>query len=356
MGLLSIRAGGLPSRLARLVACLLLLGCAPQAQARAVRVEERVRVNGAALYLMTRGASQDLPVMIWLHGGPGGAERPLFRLYNAPLERRLIVAYLDQRGAGRSFDPAADPKQLTVARHIADLDAVVDHLRRRYGRDKVILVGHSWGATLGLLYAQAHPEKVAAFAGVGQPVNEVARQRAQYDFVLAEARRRNEPQVLARIAQIGPPPYSADREIATQRIVERYGGYFHRQPSFPLVLMRGVAGGHIAPWELARFFRGNEVSLEAMNDEALRLDLAASTPAVSVPVIFMLGRHDRQVDSRLAAAYFETLQAPQKRLQWFEESAHNPPFEEPEAFNAALLRLLAQVGAISADGTGGPAG
>ena len=181
MGLLSIRAGGLPSRLARLAACLLLLGCAPQAQARAVRVEERVRVNGAALY-------------------------------------------------------------------------------------------------------------------------------------------------------------------------------FHRQPSFPLVLMRGVAGGHIAPWELARFFRGNEVSLEAMNDEALRLDLAASTPAVSVPVIFMLGRHDRQVDSRLAAAYFETLQAPQKRLQWFEESAHNPPFEEPEAFNAALLRLLAQVGAISADGTGGPAG
>ena len=61
---------------------------------------------------------------------------------------------------------------------------------------------------------------------------------------------------------------------------------------------------------------------------------------MGVPVHFLLGRYDRQVDSRLAAAYFERLQAPRKTLVWFENSAHNVPFEEPEAFNATVVRLL----------------
>jgi pimeloyl-ACP methyl ester carboxylesterase len=66
-------------------------------------------------------------------------------------------------------------------------------------------------------------------------------------------------------------------------------------------------------------------------------------------VLFFLGRHDRQVDARLAARYFETLEAPCKRLVWFESSAHNVPFEEPEAFQRAVL-LDAPVGATAGTG------
>ena len=80
------------------------------------------------------------------------AERPLFRYFNSGLEHRFVVVYWDQRGAGRSFDRQADPRRLTVAQHLRDLDAVVDHLRNVLGRRRIILVGHSWGAALGLLY------------------------------------------------------------------------------------------------------------------------------------------------------------------------------------------------------------
>jgi pimeloyl-ACP methyl ester carboxylesterase len=59
-------------------------------------------------------------VLLWLHGGPGGAERPLSRYYNHELEEHFVVAYWDQRGAGRSFDADADPQDLTVACHLAD--------------------------------------------------------------------------------------------------------------------------------------------------------------------------------------------------------------------------------------------
>lgn len=334
-----------------IAAGLLLAGCG-QAEARAapVRLQERIAAPGAQLYLLTRGEDPTAPVRVWLHGGPGGAERPLFRLYNADLEKHFLVAYLDQRGAGRSYEPAADPRQLTIARHLSDLDLVVDHLRRRHGRRKVILIGHSWGAALGLLYTHQQPEKVAAFVGVALPVNELQRQAAQAEFVRAEALRRGEREVLERLDRIGPPPFSASREIAVQRLVERYGGYFRKPQNAPLLLARSILGGHLWPWELGRVLRANAVSLEAMNDELLRLDLARSVPAVSAPVVFMLGRHDRQVDSRLAEAYFHKLSAPAKRLLWFEHSAHNVPFEEPARFNAAVPRALAELGVLTAAG------
>jgi pimeloyl-ACP methyl ester carboxylesterase len=51
---------------------------------------------------------------------------------------------------------------------------------------------------------------------------------------------------------------------------------------------------------------------------------------------FLLGRYDRHVPSELAEAYFERIDAHYKRLVWFEESAHNPPFEEPDKFNRVL--------------------
>jgi len=296
--------------------------------------------------MAVRGDDASAPVLIWLHGGPGAAERPLFQLFNSSLERRFIVVYLDQRGTGRSFDPKADPRRLTITRHLADLDIVIDHLRTEFKKQKVILIGHSWGSALGLLYAQAHPEKVAAFVGVGQETSELAREKSQYDFVKTEATRHGDSDALARLEKIGPPPFSAKRELAIQDLVDRYGGYFHNRPCFFWVVLRGIIGGYVTPWELPRMIRGNEVSLKAMNAELLKLDLRTRVPKVDVPVIFMLGRYDRQVDSRLAAAYFKKLIAPAKRLMWFEKSAHNIPFEQPKTFNKAVPRLLEEVGAI----------
>jgi hypothetical protein len=52
---------------------------------------------------------------IILHGGPGGAERPLFRYFNIELENHFVVVYWDQRGAGRSFDPKVDLHRLSIA-------------------------------------------------------------------------------------------------------------------------------------------------------------------------------------------------------------------------------------------------
>ncbi len=330
--------------------CALIMGCAPsltKATGAPVPIErsEYLAVDGAELFLLTRGADRRAPALLWLHGGPGGAERPLFRYFNGDLEDHFVVAYWDQRGAGRSFDPAADSHRLTIARHLADLDVVVDHLRQSLGQNKIALIGHSWGTALGLLYAQAHPDKVSAFIGVAQVVATRDEQQAQYDFVLAEASLRKDDNALARLRVIGPPPHkTATQVLAMETLAGRYGGVFHKEPHRMWILVHGILRGLVTPWEIPGFIRANNVSLEAMNEELLGLDLARSVPSIDVPVFFFLGRHDRHVEATLAAAYFGALRAPLKSLIWFENSAHNAPFEEHDLFNANVWSTLQSIG------------
>lgn len=305
---------------------------------------QQVTAGDASLYLLVRGGRCDAPLMLWLHGGPGGAQTPLFRLYDRALEDGFLVAYWDQRGAGLSYDPDADPLKLTIARHLDDLDLVVDHLRARYGKRRLALVGHSWGSALGLLYAQRHPDKVSVVVGVNQLVSGLRAQQGQYAFARARATELGDDDALERLQEIGEPPLGAQSELRLQSLVDRYGGYFHRRPSFAWAVIAGIARGYIAPWDIPSYIRANEVSLAAMQDELNALDLGRQLTSLQTPVVFMLGRYDRQLDAEQAADYFDILSAPAKRLIWFEHSAHNIPFEEPDRFVASLGAVLNEFG------------
>lgn len=302
---------------------------------------EYLSVDGAELYLHVRGADSRAPIMLWLHGGPGGAERPLFRYYNSALENHFIVVYWDQRGAGRSFSSQADPGLLTVARHLADLDSVVDHLIRTLRQDRVILVGHSWGTALGMLYARAHPEKVSAFVGVNQIVSMREAHVAEYTFLQKEATKRGDQKTLRRLEAIGEPPFDSAKEaLGVEELAREYGGLFHQEPNRFGVVFGAIFRGLVTPWEIPSFIRANHISLDAMHDELLGLNLTRDVPSLNVPVLFFLGRHDRHTDSRIASRYLGDLKAPFKRLVWFDESAHNIPFEEADRFNITLVREL----------------
>ncbi|UQT47886.1 lysophospholipase [Flavonifractor plautii] len=91
--------------------------------------------------------------------------------WQGALEAAFTVVHWDQRGSGNTYyrDPAAPPP--TVERLLSDLDELVYALRARYGRDRLFLLGHSWGSLLGGLYALRRPEKLSAWLPVSQMVD-----------------------------------------------------------------------------------------------------------------------------------------------------------------------------------------
>lgn len=112
----------------------------------------RLAVDGLhTLYFEQSGHVQGVPVVV-LHGGPGAGSSPSHRRFFDPAFYRIVV--FDQRGAGRST-PHGELRDNTTQHLIADLEA----LRRQLGIERWLLFGGSWGSTLALAYAQAHPQR-----------------------------------------------------------------------------------------------------------------------------------------------------------------------------------------------------
>ena len=138
---------------------------------------------------MIRGESLANSPLILLYGGPGLSEMRFFRHFNAPLEKSFTVVDWDQRGSGKSFDRKIPRSSMTVEQFIADLDQLVEAVGKRVGKNKVTILGHSWGSALGVLYAARFPEKVAAYVGSAQIGDWAATESSSYAFALAEAQR-----------------------------------------------------------------------------------------------------------------------------------------------------------------------
>jgi len=109
--------------------------------------------GGHVLYWEQVGAPRGQPVL-FLHGGPGAGAGAVHRRFFDPAHWRVVI--FDQRGAGRSR-PLGELRDNTTPQLVADIEV----LRRHLGIDSWLLFGGSWGSTLALAYAQAHPERVA---------------------------------------------------------------------------------------------------------------------------------------------------------------------------------------------------
>ncbi|TCP61095.1 proline iminopeptidase [Rhodovulum bhavnagarense] len=109
--------------------------------------------DGHSVYVEQCGNPQGIPVIV-LHGGPGGGCSPAMRRYFDPDQFRVIL--FDQRGCGRSR-PHASVQANTTWHLVRDIEAI----RETLGIDRWVAFGGSWGATLALIYAQTHPDRVA---------------------------------------------------------------------------------------------------------------------------------------------------------------------------------------------------
>lgn len=104
------------------------------------------------LHVEECGTFHGIPAL-FLHGGPGAGCSPMHRRFFDPDRYRIVL--VDQRGSGRSI-PHASLEDNTTQDLVEDLERVREHL----GIERWLVFGGSWGSTLGLAYAQAHPERV----------------------------------------------------------------------------------------------------------------------------------------------------------------------------------------------------
>jgi pimeloyl-ACP methyl ester carboxylesterase len=271
-----------------------------------------------------------------------------FRIYQGKLEKNFIVVHWDQRGTGKSFSRAIPRETMTIKRFVDDAYELVHYLRREFKKDKILLVGHSWGSALGLILAKEHPELFYAFVGSGQLVAPQDGEQVGYHYVL-EKGREHKVAMKQLVAINHPESYlTIDPEgnwfsklIIQKKWLLRFGGeLYHRSNLLLLFNFQTIFAPEYAWMDLIRFFFGSVFSLKTMWPEVMRLNFFKSIPRVDIPVFFFEGRHDYNQPASLLQKYYMDLQAPSKELVWFEESAHHPMYEEPEKYTRCLVEKV----------------
>jgi pimeloyl-ACP methyl ester carboxylesterase len=287
-----------------------------------------------------RGEASGLPLLLYLHGGPGDAALPLVHKYNSAWESKFTVVIWEQRGAGKSYYPFSTDDNITIQTFIDDMHCIVNLLLKRFRQEKIYLLGHSWGSVLGLTFIQRHPELVHTYIGCGQVVDMQKGALHQKEYALAESKKRGKKGALKRISSVDlsyTQENWLDDLLFMTKLVVKYKGSLYGKTNYNKLIKDFIFSGEYGLKDLLNREKGSLQSIKYLWHELMTVSFLATTQ-YEVPVVFIEGRHDHHVSSTLAKEYYDTITSP-KSFHWLEKSCHFPQWSEPKIFNKIMLSL-----------------
>jgi proline iminopeptidase len=306
---------------------------------------EIVRIGGVDQWVSIRGNHRDNPVLLVLHGGPGYVEAPLSWWYGRGWEEYFTVVEWDQRGAGKTYllnDPKTVAPTMTPERFVGDTEEMAAWLRTTLHKPKIFVWGHSWGSYLGLQLALRHPDWLYAYIGTGQVTNSPESERRAWRFAMDSAQAAGNTAAMTELQAIAPYPRTgAPSPLAAVMTVHKWSDFYGGVMAYRHDQEDESHAGRLSPdyadAEAPRIYDGNGFSERFLLAGLLNLDLSGVT-RLGCPLILLEGRHDHTTNADVAHDWFEHVRAPEKHFVWFEDSAHEPEFEEQGKFLLSLVR------------------
>ena len=307
----------------------------------------KISVGGIQQWITVRGRDLQNPILLFIHGGPAAPEMPTSWTFENPWEDFFTVVQWDQRGSGKTYT-ANDPKliapTLSTDRMEKDAEEVVQYLRAKFHKDKIFVLGHSWGSNLGLLLAERRPEWLFAYIGMGQMIDTRASEKESYEAMLAIARARRNAEAIKELTALAPYP-EADGSLVLDKVnverkwVMKLGGLTYNRDDYAYYANAAELSPDYTDADLDAIGKGSMMSLVALIGDFAAVNFENAT-TFRCPIIIFNGRHDETVSSKVTAAWFARVQAPVKKLVWFESSAHMMQIEEP---GRMLMHLVEDV-------------
>jgi pimeloyl-ACP methyl ester carboxylesterase len=305
---------------------------------------EQVELNSSHQWITVRGHSTDLPVLLFLAGGPGGSELAMTRKYLGELEQHFIVVNWDQPGTGKSYG-AVPFDQLTPERYVQDGYALTQYLRERFDEDKIYVFGESWGTIPGIWLMQQHPDLYHAFISTGQMVDAVENDTRIYYHAIELAEEWGRTETVAQLRQNGPPPYPPETVIGKfgtfNGVLNDYmHAHAYGEGTGHNLMLDSLASPEYGLLDKVNWLVGLARTFRTVYPQLNDLDFREQVTTLDVPVYFIAGRWDVNTDTPLAREYFDLLDAPHKQWIWFEDSAHTPSWDEPSRFVDVMVNTV----------------
>ena len=215
---------------------------------------------------------------------------------------------------------------------VNDAFELIDTLRNRYGQNKIILAGHSFGTHMGSIMVKERPELFAAYISIGQVVDDDQAAVLQKEFIRKQAAQQGKDEII-RALDNGEIEYYED-------LLFEFGGELKNSQSFLPLIWSGLQAPEYTLPEALNLGNGSSFSSYHMKYNVLSQSIYDEIVEYQVPVYFFVGISDYTTPHELITKYFEKVKAPEKEIVYFKNSAHFPFFEEPEEFCREIYRLF----------------
>jgi pimeloyl-ACP methyl ester carboxylesterase len=290
---------------------------------------EDVMINGVNQKILVQGNTEK-PLILYLHGGPGYSSILESQCYTNLLKQESLFVQWDQRGTGHSFHENIDTATMSMEQFVEDTRELTDYLLKRFNKKKIYLAGHSWGSALGFYTITKYPEKYHAFIGAGQVISREEHIRTRIEWVRQQMIEANDTTGLKELES------NID---ANAGFIYKYGGFMHKIVNVDSITKASpyYSAEYANLIEKGAVFSSKYIAQEEQNN----IDLTRFS-SVRVPVYFFLGKYDWLAPTSYPVNFLEKLQAPYKKVIWFDSAAHLMMMEEPIKFQKELIKIIRQ--------------
>lgn len=317
-------------------------------EAPGIDLMETLEIGGLQQTLYFRGENIESPALLLIHGGPGYPEMAFLHDFQYAWEKDFTVVQWDQRNAGKTYflnDPKDVLETMSFERALADAYEVTQHIKQKLNKDKVVILGYSWGSVLGSALAQAYPQDVSAYIGLGQAVNMRENERVGYEAVLEAARAAGNGKDIAVLEALAPyPPPEAFNESFLEQVstIRPYQAKYKLADSGGIGTIMQVLKSPYYTFRDKTYFLSDMLYYQMPLFEYLfdDYDLRHFGTAYEVPVFYIMGERDYQTPYPLAKDYFNEISAPHKEFFTVPDAGHAAMQDNKTEFNRILLEEI----------------
>lgn len=314
--------------------------------------KEMVEIGGIKQALFIRGQNADNPVILFLHGGPGNSMMPFLHMFQYEWENDFTVVQWDQRNVGKTYlanGTKAVLQTMSAERVLKDVHEVTKHIKRQLNKDKIIIMGHSWGTVLGTMAVQTFPEDYSAYIGISQVVKMADNERIGYEKTLEMAKstgKQNDIKALEAIAPYPPSEYGSSY-MADMITVRTYQSKYGLSVNMALGdIIRILVTPYYSFNELKNSFIFKQLNVFHDQGDIMRFlmdeaDMRHYGADYQVPVYYIMGENDYNSPYLLAKAFFDEIVAQNKQIFSIPDADHMPFLSSKAEFDRILLEEIA---------------
>lgn len=299
-----------------------------------------VEINGTKQWINIYGEDINNPVLLYLHGGPGSATSDIDYAFTRKWADVYTVVTWDQRNCGKSYDADQNDIVLTRDLFMEDGKEITEFILDYMDKDKITILGHSWGSFYGANLVLEYPEYYECFIGTGQLVDMVENESVFKEE--AEKWAEGDAEAMALVEQLTPEDFTMEHIAARNALMNKYGyGMMVDGSDYNLVTTIIFNPNYsLIDW-IKYFQRDMGVYMDFFNSDEMRSFSLKGRYDYEVPYFNINGDKDYQTNFNLAQEYFDEVNAPYKQMFIMKDTTHGLLESKSEEFSDIVHEIAA---------------